>query len=229
MNIFKCITTRRSIKEFEKKPVDDKLIGVILYMATHAPSAGNTQEWNFIVVRDEKQKKRLAVAALHQNFIVKAPVVIVVCYDLEKVSLRYGKRGENLYSIQDTANAAMLITLSANGLGLGSCWVSAFDEDQVKTILELPENLRPIAIIPIGYPAKKPEMPRRTPFENLTYVDSYEKKYKLSALQPAAKVGEKAFEPLSVYLERALKKVGREKKKGKKRLTFEEFLRRLAK
>lgn len=194
MNVFQCIFKRRSVRRFEKKEVDDKLVGLILYSATHAPSAGNTQEWEFIVVKDKDQKKKLAIAALHQNFIAEAPVVIVVCADLEKISLRYGKRGETLYFAQDTAAAVQNILLSAHALGLGSCWVGSFDENHVKNILGLPENLRPLAILPIGYPAEEPEMPKRIPFENLTHLDFYGKKYEIE------------FKPIAEYLKKALKK-----------------------
>lgn len=230
MYIFDAIMKRRSIRRFEKKPVDDKLIGVILYMATQAPSAGNIQEWEFVVVKDEEQKKKLAKAALSQDFIAEAPVVIVVCANLARTSLRYGKRGETLYGIQDTALAIQNMMLAAQGLGLGSCFVGAFEEDTVSNIIELPDNLRPVAIIPIGYPAEKPESPGRIPFENLTFAERYGKKIKLAALQPGAKVGEGIFEPLSVYLEEAFKKIlkGRKAEGKVKKLTFEEFLRRLA-
>lgn len=224
MNVFECILTRRSIRHFEKKPVDDKLIGVMLYMASHSPSAGNTQEWNFIVVRDEEIKKKLAYAALRQMFIAEAPVVIVVCSDLKKIELKYGNRGKELYSIQDTANATMSILLTANALGLGSCWVGAFDEDSVRNILDLPENLRPIAIVPIGYPAEAPSTPYRIPIENLTYIEKYGKKSSLVALQPEARLEETLFKPLSDYIQ--------EMKKGRsrrKKLSFLEFLRILGK
>jgi len=229
MYVFDAIMTRRSIRKFEKRPVDDKLIGVILYMATQAPSAGNTQEWEFVVVKDEEQKKKLAKAALSQNFIAEAPVVIVVCANLARIGLKYGKRGETLYAIQDTALAIQNMMLAAQGLGLGSCLV-AFEEDTVSEIIELPDNLRPVAIIPIGYPAEKPENPGRIPLENLTFAERYGKKIKLAVLQPGAKVGEGIFEPLSVYLEETFKKILKEKKAQEKAkgLTFEEFLRRLA-
>jgi nitroreductase len=197
MNVFQCIFKRRSIRRFKKEEVNDKLIGLMLYAATHAPSAGNTQEWEFIVVRDEKQKNKLAVAALHQNFIAEAPIVIVVCADLEKIGLKYGKRGEFLYFAQDTATAVQNILLSAHALGLGSCWVGAFDEEHVKEILKLPENLRPVAILPVGYPAEEPEMPERIPFENLTSLDFYGKKYEVE------------FKPILDYLERFLKKLSK--------------------
>jgi len=228
MYAFDAILTRRSIREFEKKEIDDKLIGVILYAATHAPSAGNIQDWEFVVVKEEEQKKKLARSAIGQDFIAKAPVIIVVCANLARTSLKYGKRGETFYAIQDTGFAIQNMMLAAHALGLGSCLVG-FEEDSVMEILELPDNIRPVAIIPIGYPAEKPEKPTRIPFENITYSEKYGKKTKLAALQPGAKVGEGVFEPLSVYLEEAFKKIRKAKKEPKpKKLTFEEFLRRLA-
>ncbi len=204
----------------------------MLYMATHAPSAGNIQDWQFIVVKDEEQKKKLAEASLHQGFIAKAPVIIVVCADLEKISLRYGKRGESLYSFQHTASATMILALTARALGLDSCWVGAFDEEKIGHILELPETMRPVVVLPIGYAKERPEKPRRIPFENVTSFDKFGKKFKLSALQPHAKLGEEVFEPLSVYLEEAFEKILKVKKKKEpkkeKKLTFQELLRRLS-
>ncbi len=224
MNIFKAIIGRRSIRKFEKKEVDDKLIGVLLYMATMAPSAGNTQEWNFIVVKDEKLKKELAKAALDQNFIAEAPVVIVVCSDLEKISLRYGRRGELLYSIQDASLAIQNILLSAYALGLGSCFVGAFDEEKVKSLLELPTKLRPLAIIPIGYPAEEPEVPKRIPFENLTWLNKYGKKLELAlAVQPGTRKVE-IIKPIGNLIEEKIKF-----KRERRKLSFEEFLKILAK
>jgi len=210
--------------------VDDKLIGVMLYSATHAPSAGNTQGWHFIVVKDEDVKKKLAEAALRQRFIAEAPVVIVVCIDKEKVIMRYGKRGEAFYSIQDTANAAMIMMLAAHGLGLSTCWVGAFDEDRVGHALELPEQLRPVAIMPVGYSDEAPRKPRRIPFEQLTSVNTYGKKLDIAyAVAPGDKGKEYKFKEIGNYLEDIFKKKMEAKKpKKKKKLTFAEFLRRLS-
>ncbi|MEM7821607.1 MAG: nitroreductase family protein [Candidatus Aenigmatarchaeota archaeon] len=205
MNIFDCIMKRRSVRRFQKKEVDDKLIGVMLHMATQAPSAGNVQEWQFIVVKNEEIKKKLAEASLDQEFVAKAPVDIVVCADMEKIGLKYGERGTNLYFAQDTANATMIILLTATALGLGSCWVGAFDEDDVKKILELPEKLKPVAIIPVGYAAEVGES-RRIPFENLTWTDRYGKKYDISYLfQPGPKE-EVKFKPIGNYIQDVLEK-----------------------
>lgn len=206
MNIFDAIINRKQIRKFKQDPIDDRLIGVILYMATQAYSAGNTQEWNFVVVKNKEQKERLYEAALKQNFVRDAPVDIVVCVDLKKISLRYEKRGELLYSIQDTAYATQNILLAAEGLGLGSNLVQAFDENKVSEILGLPENIRPIAIIAIGYPAEevKPEEKKRIPFENLTWVEKWGEKYNLSyVIQPGPK---REVRPIGSLIEKIVKR-----------------------
>lgn len=230
MNIFEAIVNRRSVREFIRdKPVDDKLIGVMLHMATQAPSAGNMQDWEFVVVKDEELKKRIAFAALRQNFIAEAPVVIVVCSNLNKISMRYGERGERMYSLQDTSYASMNILLSATTLGLGSCLVAAFDEESVRSILSLPETLRPVAIIPIGYSDEKPEQPKRIPFETLTSINTYGRKYQVSlAVQPGPEP-EAKFKPFGTYIEEVLRKWKKEKPKEKKGLEFEDLLKKLLK
>jgi nitroreductase len=217
MNIFEAIFGRRSVRKFKKEEIDERLIGLMLFCATQAPSAGNTQDWVFIVVKDEEIKRKLAKAALDQDFIAEAPVVIVACSDLKKISLRYEERGERLYSAQDVAAATQNLMLAAYALGLGSCWVGAFDEEEVKFILELPENIRPLVIIPVGYPDEKPEAPSRIPFENLTYLNKFGGKYEIE------------FKPLESYLREALKKLKTKEKKPVKKVSFEEFIKKLAK
>jgi len=230
MNVFDAMTSRRSVRHFEKKDVDDNLIGVMLYMATQAPSAGNTQDWHFVVVKDEEQKERLAKAALRQGFILEAPVVIVVCSDLEKISMKFGKRGEMLYSAQNTAAAVQNMMLSATALGLGTCWVGAFDEEEVKSVLELPDNVRPMVIIPVGYPAETPRKHEKVPFEYVTSMNKYGRGYELSFIARPDRQDEKIIGPLSEYLENYIeqaKKKMQKKPEKKERITFSKLLKRL--
>jgi len=230
MNVFDAITSRRSVRRFEKKSVDDNLIGVMLYMATQAPSAGNTQDWHFVVVKDEEQKNKLAKASLRQGFIADAPVVIVVCSDLEKISMKYGKRGETLYSAINAAGAIQNMMLSATALGLGSCWVGAFDEEEVKTVLELPDHIRPIAVVPVGYPAETPRKHDKIPFEYVTSVEKYGRGYELVIATKPGMEEERIFGPLSEYLEKYIehaKKKLEKKVEGRKKLSFSELLKRL--
>lgn len=115
------------------------------------------------MVKRNEIKKSLAEAAVDQDFIEKAPVCIVVCAEPERSMARYGERGASLYCLQDTAAAVQNILLTATAYGLGSCWVGAFDEQKVNTTLGLSSHYKPVAIIPIGYPAEEPEIiPRRS-------------------------------------------------------------------
>lgn len=169
MDIFELIKTRRSIRSFDSsKQIDDGTVKKILEAGIWAPSAGNTQCWRFFVVRDEEIKGRLAVEAGHQPFIAQAPVVIVVTADLDHIEKSYGERGRFTYALQDTAAAIENMLLTITALGLGCCWVGAFLEEKAAKILDLPPNLRPLAILPIGHPAEKPSAPRRRKLEEVT-------------------------------------------------------------
>ena len=162
-DIIDAIEERRSIREYESTKVSDATIGRLIESARRAPSAGNLEPWRFIVVKREDIKHKLANAALGQDFIETAPVCIIVCAEPERSAAQYGERGASLYCIQDTAAAVQNILLTATGYGLGSCWVGAFDEAEVRQILGLSPDFKPVAILPVGYPAENPdETPRRS-------------------------------------------------------------------
>jgi nitroreductase len=166
LDVLEAIIRRRSIRTFEKKAVSDEQVGVLIDAARHAPSAGNIQPWEFVIVRDQQTKKQLSSAALNQAVIEGAPVVIVVCANEACSGQRYGSRGANLYCIQDTAAATQNILLAACAMGLGTCWVGAFREEMVRRSLNTPTDVRPVAMIPVGYPAENPALrKRRTPGE----------------------------------------------------------------
>lgn len=164
MDVFEAIKRRRTIRRFDPaKDVSDEQVEKLLEAAQWASSAGNLQARFFVVVRDEAVKKRLAEAAVRQMFIAEAPVVIVLCADLERSASKYGRRGRELYAIQDATLAAQNLWLAATEIGLAAGWVGAFGEEEVSRILDLEERLRPIAIMPLGYPAESPPPPPRRP------------------------------------------------------------------
>ncbi|MCD6593424.1 nitroreductase family protein [Candidatus Bathyarchaeota archaeon] len=173
MDVFEAIKTRRSIRAFTEEEVSDEEIEKILDAARWAPSAGNIQPWMFVIVRDPKRKRRLSEAALNQLFIEEAPVVIVVCADQERSGRVYGRRGSDLYCIQDTAAAIQNLLLAAHALGLGACWVGAFNEDAVRHVLNIPAGVRPVAIIPIGRPAVKPRAVFKRSLNEIVRYESF--------------------------------------------------------
>ena len=173
MDIFEAIKKRRSIRAFKNIDVSDEIVEKLIDAARWAPSAGNIQPWEFIVVRNLDAKRRLAEAALNQTFIEEAPVVIVVCADYQRSARGYGSRGATLYCIQDTAAAIQNIHLAAIALGLGTCWIGAFREEPVKKLLGIPDGVRPVAIIPVGYPAEQPAPRPRRPLNEIIHREMF--------------------------------------------------------
>jgi len=165
MDILKAVKERRSIRDFEKKDIPETIVKRLIEALIWAPSAGNIQARKFYFIKDKAVKKKIAAAALNQHFIAEAPLVIVGCTD-SRISFKYGERGVLLYSVQDVACSIMGMMLVAHELGLGSTWVGAFYEDQVSRILSLPKHLRPVAIVPVGYPSKVPGVPPRVSRED---------------------------------------------------------------
>jgi nitroreductase len=159
-DLFEVIKKRRSERHFKPDPVPDETVMRIMECGLRAPSAGNMQPWQFIIVKNPELKADLAEAAFGQKFVQDAPVVIVVLADPGRSVGRYGKRGTDLYCIQDTAAAVQNMLLAVVAFGLGACWVGAFDEEAASRVLELPGHLRPVAMIPIGY-TKERSTPRR--------------------------------------------------------------------
>jgi nitroreductase len=176
LDVFKAIKTRRSIRAFTDKRVTDREVKKLIEAARWAPSAGNIQPWEFVVVRDPKVKHGLCEAALNQILIEKASVVIVVCADPTRSSRRYGSRGMNLYCLQDTAAATQNILLTAHAMGLAACWVGAFNEDAAKRVLDVVGELRPVAIIPVGHPAEKPPARPRRSIDEITHRETFSPK-----------------------------------------------------
>ncbi len=173
VDVIDAIKNRRSIRKFKSRDVSDEIMLELIDAAHWAPSAGNIQPWDFIIVREPEIKRRLAEAALKQTFIQQAPVVIVVCASEDRSSIGYGMRGKTLYCVQDTAAAIQNINLAAYSLGLGTCWVGAFKEEEVREVLEIPRGKRPVAVIPVGYPAQSPTPRRRRPVDDLIHHEKF--------------------------------------------------------
>ena len=175
-DILDLIKSRRNIKHFIPKFVSWDSIASIIDAARHAPSSGNIQNWKFIVILEQEQKQQIAEAAYDQYDIAMAGALIIVCAEPEKAERYYGLRGERLYSIQNCAAAIQNMLLEAHSLGLGSNWIGAFDEDTLREVCAIPPEIRPQAIIPIGYPKEIPEKPPKYPLETLVYFHKWRNK-----------------------------------------------------
>ena len=173
MNVFEAIATRRSIRKFTAQDVPMEILGVVLDAGRYAPSAGNLQTWRFIIVKNPENRQKVAEAAMQQLWVAQAPVIIVVCAETEKIRQFYGIRGERLYTIQNCAAAIQNMLLTAHALGLGSTWVGAFDENMLRRVLNIPEDIRPQAILPIGYPDEVVPAPMHYTLENVCFFESY--------------------------------------------------------
>jgi nitroreductase len=145
-NVFR---ERRSVRNFQDWAISQKDIKRILESAHSAPSAGNLKARDIVIVKDKKTKKAIAEAALSQNFIAGAPIVLIF-FATDKSIKKYGGRGI-LYAIQDATIACSFACVQATMLGLGSCWIGAFDEDEIISILKVNKNWSPVAILPVGY------------------------------------------------------------------------------
>lgn len=155
-DVIEAIEQRSSARSFTQEPVPEATIGRLVEAALRAPSAGNIQPWQLVVVFKEEARRALAGACEHEPFIADAPVNIVVCLEQGKSTKVYGQRGE-AYQYQDIGAAVENMLLAATGYGLSTCWVAALDEDKVSQILQLGGDLRPVAIIAVGHTKEEPK------------------------------------------------------------------------
>jgi nitroreductase len=150
MEFHDVISTRRSVRAFKPDMIGEEVMGRILDGMRIAPSGSNRQPWKFIVVTRKETKEQLVPACKDQHFIAGAPVVIVAC-SLKISSNRGNYMGEGSVLI-DVAIAVDHLTLAARNEGLGTCWIGAFDNQEVKKILSIPEDTQVVALVPLGYP-----------------------------------------------------------------------------
>jgi nitroreductase len=173
MDLYESIKKRRSIRSFLDKEVEFEKIGNILDAARLAPSAGNLQDWKFILVYKKETREQIAALCPKQEWVAHAPVIIVVCSEIEQDREYYGERGEQLYAIQNAAAATENLLLAATAEGLGSCWVGAFNEPDLKKLLGIPGSARPLTVIGLGYyEGLVDELPRKR-LEDITFFHQW--------------------------------------------------------
>ena len=168
MKVFEAISDRRSIRKYKNTEIEDEKLEKILESARIAPSAANRQEWKFIVIKNEETRKKLVDAANGQKFVAQAPVTIIAC---STESERIMPCGQYAYTV-DISIAVSFMILEATELGLGTCWLGAYNEEEVKKILDIPEEIRVPAMFTVGY---ADETPGPRPRKDLDKIICYEK------------------------------------------------------
>ena|SRR3989338_1520711 len=171
LGVLECIKTRRTVRKYIDAPVSWELITNVIDAGKAAPSSGNLQNWKFIIVLNKDKRAAIAEACLQQYWMADAPCHIVVCGETNKAIRFYGIRGDRLYTIQNCAAACQNMSLAAHHLGLGSAWVGAFDENMLKRALGIPDEVRPQAVITLGYPGESVPEPLHQTIENVTYFE----------------------------------------------------------
>jgi nitroreductase len=171
MDLFEAIRTRRSVRSYLNKPVEEEVLNEVLNAARLAPSANNRQEWCFIVVRDQETRHLLTIAAEGQGFVAEAPVLIACC---AVKSDHVMSNGHPAYAV-DIAIAVDHMTLAAVALGLGTCWIGAYSEDRVREILDIPKTVRVVALLAVGYPKHFPNPRSRKPIDEIVFREKWKK------------------------------------------------------
>lgn len=165
MDILEVIKNRRSIRKYKREPISEEEIDKILEAGRWAPSAGNSQPWNFIVLKSEEARKKVADAIPPGKFLSDAPLGIAVTINPRASS----------HPVEDGAAATQNMLLEAHSLDLGACWIGAYgtaNEERARKILDVPEGERLLSVIAIGRPAESPEKSRKEMGE-ITFSDRY--------------------------------------------------------
>jgi len=180
MDFFEAVWSRRSVRRFSEKDVDEAAVERLLDAVRLSPSWANMQCWRFIVVRDAEHKEKISSLSSVESFfaprgykanpaargLAEAPVLVVACADPAQSG---SIRGQDYY-LADMGIAAQTLMLSARAMGLGTVFVGVFDEEKLKGLLGIPDNIRVVGLFPLGYPQKeKTEGPPRKPLGELVF------------------------------------------------------------
>jgi len=171
MDFYDVVRKRLSVRSYKPDPVPDEVLNRILDAGRLAPSAKNCQPWKFIVVKDPTIRQALVAACRGQGSVGQAPVVICGCCIEEQVWKRMG--GYWSAEAVDITIALEHMMLAAASEGLGTCWIGAFVEAEVKKVLAIPDGVKPIALTPLGYPATEAKPRPRKPLSEIVCYDKY--------------------------------------------------------
>ncbi len=171
MKVLEAIQKRRSVRKYKQDPIPEEALLRVLEAARLAPSGKNFQPWKFIIVKDKALKEKLARASAGQFFMAEAPIIIVGCGFPDKCYARMGRYMKS-WSVDVTIALEHLI-LQAQEEGLGTCWIGSFEEEEVKAILNVPEEVKVLALTPLGYPEEIPAFRGRKSLDEIISYDRY--------------------------------------------------------
>jgi nitroreductase len=169
MDVFSAISHRRSIRSYQDSVVEEEKLKKVLDSARLAPSASNRQEWKFIVVRGSEKRAQLAAMTYGQRFVGEAPVIIVACATEGKSVMTCGQPTHTV----DVSIACSFMILEACEQGLGTCWLGTFNEGEVKKLLDIPNHMRVVTMMPLGYPNETPLPRPRKSFEQVVCFEKH--------------------------------------------------------
>jgi nitroreductase len=184
MELIEAIKTRRSIRKYIDKPVEDEKLQSVLEAVRMAPSWANYQCWRLVVIREKSMKQRISELSYVESFfapkgyksnpsmkaLAEAPVVIVLCADPGQSGVLWGQN----YYLVDIGLAAQNLMLAAKAQGLGTVFVGVYDEEKLKRLLSIPEAIRIVGLFPLGYPAGDPkDGPERKPLQDICFHEQW--------------------------------------------------------
>ena len=184
MEFFEALSTRRSIRRYQERPVEEEKLRAVLDAVRASPSWANQQCWRLVVVRDPDAKRGISELSYLESFfapkgyktnpamkaLAQAPVVIVLCADPTQSG---AVRGQEYY-LADCGIAAQSLMLAAQAQGLGTVFVGIFQEEPLRDLLEIPESVRVVGLFPLGYPAEeKKEGPKRKPLAEICFSEKW--------------------------------------------------------
>ncbi len=170
MEVFDAITNRRSIRKYKDTEIEENKITKILEAARLAPSAANRQEWKFVIVKNKATRENLVDAANGQKFVAEAPVLIVACSTESESKMPCGQYA---YTV-DLSIALSFMILEATEQELGTCWLGAFDENMVKRILDIPDEIRIVGMFTLGNADEKPAPRPRKNEKQIIFYEKYQ-------------------------------------------------------
>ncbi len=184
MELFEAIRTRRSIRTYQDKPVEDEKLQTVLEAVRMAPSWANMQCWRIVVVKDKETREKISDLSYVESYfaakgyksnpskkaLAAAPVVIIFCAD----PAQSGALWDQDYYLVDAGIAAQNLMLAARGQGLGTVFVGVYDEEKLKKLLDIPASIRIIGLLPLGYPTEeKKDGPKRKSLDEICFNERW--------------------------------------------------------